>query len=233
MVLSWITIFLSGALSSLICRALDAANLPRPHGRVSDIFLLRGHRIRERPLASSTWRTPVDADRLRVMSYLACVREDLDAGYESWAPVSLRDKRSRSAKNGTLLIGLERLEVIASVRNCTWSTHRGSDNHADALQVVICLASISTFHNSVQRGKAGEERLPYLLLLALPSPFAGSALLCSCLDALFDHGAAESRADRNCGRQHANTASRLTATIPSSRCRSPSVTSNSFLLQLM
>jgi hypothetical protein len=52
-----------------------------------------------------------------------------------------------------------------------------------------------------------------LLLLALPSLFAGSALLHTALEMLYDHGDAETRADRSHVQQHASAASRLTAAI--------------------
>lgn len=51
------------------------------------------------------------------------------------------------------------------------------------------------------------------LLLALPSLFAGSALLSSTLDVLYDHGDTETPGHRSYVRQHAIAASRLTAAI--------------------
>jgi hypothetical protein len=61
--------------------------------------------------------------------------------------------------------------------------------------------------------KAKTKRSDGLLLLALPSLFAGSALLFSTLDVLYDHGDAESRAHRSYVRQHAGAASCLNAAI--------------------
>ena len=57
------------------------------------------------------------------------------------------------------------------------------------------------------------KRSDHLLLLALPSLFAGSALLHSTLDALYDYGATESPADRNHVRPDSTAAPRLTAAI--------------------
>jgi len=57
------------------------------------------------------------------------------------------------------------------------------------------------------------KRSDGLLLLALPSLFAGSALLFSTLDILYDDGDVETRAHRSYVRQHARAASRLTAAI--------------------
>jgi hypothetical protein len=56
------------------------------------------------------------------------------------------------------------------------------------------------------------KKSDYLLLLALPSLFSGSALLCSTLDALYDLSDAGSKADRNHA-WDATAASRLTASI--------------------
>jgi hypothetical protein len=57
------------------------------------------------------------------------------------------------------------------------------------------------------------KRSDGVLLLALSSLFAGSALLFSTLDVLYDHGDAETRAHRGYVRQHASAASRLTSAI--------------------
>ena len=81
---------------------------------------------------------------------------------------------------------------------------RGSGAHVD-------LSGISTCHSPAPERKL--KRSDGLFLLALPSLFAGSALLFSTLDVLYDHGDAETRAHRNYVRQHASDASRLIAAI--------------------